>query len=90
MEKSEANRLHRQGQEFLKAVERKIEEHKRKWMQEDGFIANPSLPIWKNVQNILLEEDAEENFFRPTNMACHDLTQYNNPPGPQNSFWVLD
>ncbi len=45
----EAYLLHRQEREFLRAAVQKIGANRQKLLQEDGFIVDPSLPIWKKI-----------------------------------------
>ena len=47
-----------------------------------GFVADPALPLWKNIEDRIGSMDVTEFEARPTNMACHNLLRRNKlPPG---------
>ena len=49
--------------------------------QQYGFLADPNLPIWKNVERRIGEMGMEEYCgSRMGNMACHNLLQLNSLP----------
>ena len=37
-----------------------------------GFLADPSLPIWKNVLQTLGDMTTDQYFSHPTNLQCHN------------------
>ena len=45
-----------------------------------GFAADPSLPTWKNVENVLAYMKTDEYFNRPNNMTYHNLCTSIRPP----------
>ena len=52
---------------------RKINSFKAKLHNTYGFVADPSLPTWQNVQNVLLDMHPFHYFHRPQNKAVHIL-----------------
>jgi hypothetical protein len=49
-------------------------------MLADGFLADPELSTWENVQSIIYSNNSYSYFDRPSNMACHDITKSIRPP----------
>ena len=45
-----------------------------------GFIADPDLPVWKNVVNAIGDMHPRQYFNRPNNMAYHNLCTCLTPP----------
>ena len=48
--------------------------------QKYGFIADPALPLWKNVERRIGEMNYREFMARPRNRACHNLLRLNGLP----------
>ena len=59
--------------------------------QQYGFLADPNLPIWKNVERRIGEMGMEEYCgSRMGNMACHNLLQLNSLPVGTNTLLGLN
>ena len=61
-EKRHMNRANQLVGKFGELVKRKY-----------GFVADPTWPLWKNVERRIGEMSEEEFNMRPANMACHNL-----------------
>ena len=46
---------------------------KKQLVSSFGYYADPSLPLWKNVETVLSKMTSFEYFHRPKQMAYHDL-----------------
>ena len=59
-----------------------INDHKARTKNLYGFVADPELPLWKNVEDRIGSLDAVEFQARPSNMTCHNLLRHRKlPPG---------
>ena len=56
-------------------VDRDIDAHKKVLQEQYGFVADPRLPLWSNVESQLSKVDVTELLARPQNTACHNLLQ---------------
>jgi hypothetical protein len=63
----------RRDAHFALLTKRKINSFKSTLRRQYGFIANPSMPIWQNIQNILISMSTSEYFYHPSNKAVHLL-----------------
>ena len=57
--------------------------------EQYGFLADPSKPLWYNVEKRFEEMDVAEYEARPRNMACHNLLVTNKLPAGTNSLLGL-
>lgn len=53
-----------------------------------GFVADPTWPLWKNVERRIGEMSEEEFNMRPANMACHNLLR-DGVPSPNGTKTLL-
>ena len=56
-------------------VDREIDAHKKVLHEQYGFVADPCLPLWENVELQLSKVDVTKLLARPQNTACHNLLQ---------------
>ena len=56
-------------------VDHDIDAHKNVLQEQYGFVADPRLPLWSNVETQLRSVDVTELLARPQNTACHNLLQ---------------
>ena len=55
-----------------------------KLRRQYGFLADPSQPLWLNIQQRIREMPASTLLDRPSNLACHNLlTSLPKPPGTE-------
>ena len=57
--------------------------------EQYGFLADPTLPLWQNVEKRIREMDLSEFKARPVNMSCHNLLRYNVIPKGTTSLLGL-
>ena len=57
-----------------------------KLKRQYGFLADPSLPLWQNIDNIVGDLSHQFILSTPTNMACHNYLPSHLPmlPGTEN------
>ena len=65
--------------ELEKSTE-KLQKYKNKLTECYGFCADPTLPLWKNIENYALQMTPQQYYSRATNMACHDYCIINPMP----------
>ena len=70
-------------------ADQKISEYGEALKQQYGFLADPRLPLWKNVENFIGEMELTDYTSRPRNMACHNLLRTNKLPAGTNSLLGL-
>ena len=56
-------------------VDRKIDDFRGVLQEQYGFVANPRLPLWRNVKTQLKSVHMDKLLARPQNKACHNLLQ---------------
>ena len=70
-------------------ADQKISEYQDVLKQQYGCLANPRLPLWKNVENFIGEMELRDYTSRPRNMACHNLLRTNKLPAGTHSLLGL-
>jgi hypothetical protein len=66
----------------MRFTEKAISECKDGLKEQYGFVVNPELPLWENVERQIGLLDMFELLARPRNTACHNLLERNDmPPG---------
>jgi hypothetical protein len=66
----------------MRFTEKAISECKDGLKEQYGFVADPELPLWENVEKQIGKMDMAELLARPRNTACHNLLESNTmPPG---------
>ena len=57
-----------------------IESVKRNCIKDFGYVADPYLPKWRNMENAISHMTPADYFNRPNQMAYHDLCRTKKPP----------
>ena len=57
----------------MEIADREIDNFRRVRKERYGFVSNPALPLWQNVESQLKTADLNELAARPRNSACHNL-----------------
>ena len=70
---------------LLRVLNHQIKDHGDRLKMQYGFVANPLLPLWGNVEKQIGNTDVIEFLARPTTMACHNVLKHNemSPETPQ-------
>ena len=57
-----------------------LQRYKNKLTECYGFCADPTLPLWKNIENYVPQMTLQQYYSRATNMAYHDYCIINPIP----------
>ena len=66
----------------MNRADQEVSNYRRKLENQYGFVADPDLPLWKNVENRLsqLTTAGAPNGNSIKNLACHNICRHNQPP----------
>ena len=76
----------RREKRFMHHADQYVSAFGERLKEQHGFLADPTMPLWFNVEKRIREMGVEEFLARPRNMACHNLLVSKKLPAGTNSL----
>ena len=77
----------RRERRHMNRADQIVAAHGERLREEYGFLADPSLPLWQNVERRIGDYNITDFTSRPRNQACHNLLQHH--PLPKGTVRLL-